>query len=79
MEYINKKYTDLLPLYQQIYNKNDMTYWQILDRKVTEYAKANGFVYVIDEEPFLRNPTGKPIIINYFYHSQIKQSAKNKI
>ena len=78
MEYIEKKYTDLLPLYQQIYNKNDMTYWRILDRKVTEYAETNGFMYVIDEEPFLRNPTGKPIIINYFYHSQIKQSAKKK-
>ena len=55
-----------------------MTYWQVLDQKVAEYAAANGFMYVIDEEPFLRNPTGKPIIINYFYHSQIKQSAKNK-
>ena len=62
----------------QIYSKNDMTYWQALDKKVAEYAANNGFMYVIDEEPFLRNPTGKPIIINYFYHSQIKQSAKQK-
>lgn len=76
MEYIGDKYTELLPLYQQIYNKNDMTYWQVLDCKMAEYAEANGFLYVIDEEPFLRNPTGKPIIINYFYHSQIKQTAK---
>ena len=78
MEYIGDKYTELLPLYQQIYNKNDMTYWQVLDCKMAEYAEANGFLYVIDEEPFLRNPTGKPIIINYFYHSQIKQTAKKK-
>ena len=67
---------DLLPLYRQIYGQNDLTYWRVLDSKVAEYAAANGFMYVIDEEPFLRNPTGKPIIINYFYHSQIKQSAK---
>lgn len=78
MEYIGDKYTELLPLYQQIYYKNDMTYWQVLDCKMAEYAEANGFLYVIDEEPFLRNPTGKPIIINYFYHSQIKQTAKKK-
>ena len=53
-----------------------MSYWMALDKKVAEYAQTNGFLYVIDEEPFLRNPTGKPIIINYFSHSQIKQSAK---
>ena len=76
MAYIGEKYPDLVPLYRQIYGKNDMTYWRVLDSKVAEYAAANGFMYVIDEEPFLRNPTGKPIIINYFYHSQIKQSAK---
>ena len=76
MGYIAEKYSPLVPLYQQIYNKNDMSYWMALDKKVAEYAETNSFLYVIDEEPFLRNPTGKPIIINYFYHSQIKQSAK---
>lgn len=78
MEYIADEYSDLLPLYRQIYSKNDMTYWKILDQKVAEYAQKNSFMYVIDEEPFLRDPAGKPIIINYFYHSQIKQSAKRR-
>ncbi len=78
MNYIAEKYPDLLPLYRQIYNKNDRTYWEILDRKVSEYAREKGFLYVVDKEPFLRDPTGKPIIINYFYHSQIKQSAKKR-
>ena len=78
LQYIAEKYPELLPLYRQIYNKNDRAYWQAFDQKVTDYAAANGFLYVIDKEPFLRNPTGKPIIINYFYHSQINQSAKNR-
>ena len=78
MNYIAEKYPDLLPLYRQIYNKNDRTYWEILDQKVSEYARKKGFLYVVDKEPFLRDPTGKPIIINYFYHSQIKQSAKKR-
>lgn len=78
MNYIAEKYPDLLPLYRQIYNKNDRTYWEILGRKVSEYAREKGFLYVVDKEPFLRDPTGKPIIINYFYHSQIKQSAKKR-
>ena len=78
MNYIAENYPDLLPLYRQIYNKNDRTYWEILDRKVSEYAREKGFLYVVDKEPFLRDPTGNPIIINYFYHSQIKQSAKKR-
>ena len=78
LHYIADKHPRLLPLYQQIYNKNDMTYWKILDQKVAEYAAKNDFLYVTDQEPFLRNPTDNPIIINYFYHTQIKQSAKGK-
>ena len=30
------------------------------------------------EEPFFKNPTGKPIIINYFYHEKIRQSSKKR-
>lgn len=43
MDYIAKKYPDLLPLYQQIYNRNDLTYWEILDRKATNYAEKKFF------------------------------------
>ena len=78
MQYIAEKYSHLLPLYKQIYNQNDKTYWEILDKQVAEYARQNSLMYVVDKEPFLHNPTGKPIIINYFYHSEIKQSAKSK-
>lgn len=50
----------------------------MLDKEVEQYANKNGYMYVIDKEPFLKNPTGKPIIINYFYHEKIRQSSKNK-
>ena len=76
IEYIRQKHPSLLPLYGEIYNERDLSYWKALDRSVSEYAEKNGFMYVINKEPFLMNPTDKPIIINYFYHSEIKQSAK---
>ena len=78
LNYIAEKYPDLKSLYQQIYTKNDVTYWEILNRQVEEYATKNGLMYITDKEPFLRDPNGKPVIINYFYHSQIKQSAKRQ-
>lgn len=71
-------FSQLNDLYNKIYTKKDMSYWEGLDKKVQEYADKNGFMYVIDEEPFLKNPTGKPIIINYFYHEKIRQLSKNK-
>lgn len=76
MEYIKSNKSELLPLYESIYNKGDMNYWNKLDKEVKKYAFKNSLEYVIDEEPFLKKTNGKPIIINYFYHSDIKQSAK---
>lgn len=76
MNYIEEKHPDLVPLYKKIYNSKDNSYWQDLDGAVADYSDKNGFMYVVDQEPFLKNPTGKPVIINYFYHSEIKQSAK---
>ena len=73
-----EKHPELNDLYNKIYTKKDMSYWERLDKKVQEYANKNGFMYVIDEEPFLKNPTGKPIIINYCYHEKIRQLSKNK-
>ena len=78
INYIKEKHPELNDLYNKIYTKKDMSYWERLDKKVQEYADKNGFMYVIDEEPFLKNPTGKPIIINYFYHKKIRQLSKNK-
>ena len=78
MNYIKEKYPKLCPLYDEIYNKKNISYWEILDKQVEEYANKNGYMYVIDKEPFLKNPTGKPIIINYFYHEKIRQSSKKR-
>lgn len=78
MEYIKEKHPGLLPLYRDIYDRRDRTYWHMLDENVREYAQREGMLYVIDKEPFMRSADGSPVIINYFYHSEIKQSAKKK-
>ena len=38
MDYIQKKRPDLLPLYQEIYNKNDRRYWELLDAELRTWA-----------------------------------------
>lgn len=46
MKYIEDKHPDLLPLYKQIYGKNDKTYWKILEQKIESYTKENGLPYI---------------------------------
>ena len=78
LDYIREKHPDLELLYEDIYKHKNMDYWSELDKKIENFANKNGYMYVIDEEPFLINPLDKPIIINYFYHEKIRQSSKNK-
>ena len=76
--YIKEKYPNLISLYEEIYTNKNNNYWSNLDKEISEYAEQNNYIYIVDEEPFLRNPTNKPIIINYFYHEKIRQSDKKK-
>lgn len=78
MKYVEENYSELLGLYHEIYYDNDMGYWKDLDEEIKEFSQKNNYHYVIDKEPFLKNPLDNPIIINYFYHEKIRQSSKNK-
>ena len=78
LEYVAEKYPKLELLYEDIYKYKNKDYWENLDKKLSEFAKEEGYLYIIDEEPFLINPTDKPILINYFYHEKIRQSSKKK-
>jgi radical SAM mobile pair protein B len=82
MEYIETKYPHLISLYKDIYVKNDRSYWECLDKKVAEYADKYQLKYINNYLPDGRSEKGKPIVINYFYHEQIKGSentGKRKI
>ena len=61
-DYIDLKYPELLPLYKEIYTYKDMSYWKELDEEISAYEKENDFMYIIDEEPFIKSPNENPII-----------------
>ena len=42
MSYIREKYPELVSLYEAIYNRKDMGYWQALEARIASYAAANG-------------------------------------
>lgn len=76
MNYIRQKYPKLYPLYDEIYNKNNRSYWQRLDGELREFAENIGLDYVTNDDSMTRDFSAPPVIVNYFYHEQIKKSAR---
>ena len=76
IDYIREKYPQLLPLYQEIYHKGNRAYWELLDVELKSYAAEIGLDYVRDDDSMKRPFDAPPVIVNYFYHEQIKKSAR---
>ncbi len=75
MDYIAEKYPDLSSLYDQIYNKKDRSYFVNLEKKAKEMAEKYGCKFIDNEMPYNRAPKGKPVIVDYFYHEEIRGSG----
>lgn len=78
MQYISEKYPRLLPLYREIYAQGKRDYWLWLDGKMRAFSSETGLEYVTDDDTLRRPFDAPPVIVNYFYHSEIKKSAKKR-
>lgn len=75
INYIKEKYP-LLPLYYEIYTQGCRVYWEKLDEKVKIYAQKAGMEYLRDDDSMQKPFNTPPVIVNFFYHEEIKKSAK---
>lgn len=76
MDYIQEKYPQLLPLYREIYSEGNHAYWALLDGELKRYAAGIGLDYAANDDSMKRPFAAPPVIVNYFYHEQIKKSAR---
>ena len=76
MDYIAEKYPDLVPLYDEIYNKHNRSYFEALEVKAAEMAKKYDCPFVDNEMPYGRVTQGHPVIVDYFYHEEIRGTEK---
>lgn len=76
MNYIKEKYPQLCPLYHEIYDCKDRSYWITLDKELKAFAAEIGLDYVTNDDSMTRDFNAPPVIVNYFYHEQIKRSAR---
>lgn len=75
MDYIKAKHPRLYPLYKEIYDYGDKTYWRALDLELREYCQSIGLQYVNSGE-VVSTDSKALTVINFFYHEKIKRSAK---
>jgi DNA repair photolyase len=76
MKYIQNSRPELLPLYQEIYDKGNRNYWEQLHMELKKYAAKIGLDYATNNDNIKLPFEAPPVIVNYFYHEQIKKSAK---
>ncbi|MEG0292589.1 MAG: radical SAM mobile pair protein B [Anaerovoracaceae bacterium] len=74
MTYISQSHPALLSLYEAIYNKKDRSYFEGLRLSAKEMAKKYDCPFVDNEIPYGRSKQGHPVIVDYFYHEEIKGS-----
>lgn len=79
MDYIAKTHPSLLPLYQRIYNRHDRSYFEELEKKAAEMARKHDCPFVDNEMPYGRVPQGHPVIVDYFYHEEIRGSDNSGV
>lgn len=74
LDYIKSKYPQLAPLYHAIYTEGDRSYFRDLEERARQLAEENDCPFVDNELPYGRAKPGHPVIVDYFYHEEIRGS-----
>ena len=74
LDYIQKCYPHLIPLYDEIYRKGDRSYFRSLENQAAQIAKKYDCPFVDNELPYGRAEPGHPVIVDYFYHEEVRGS-----
>lgn len=73
MDYIAVKQSELMPLYEEIYQHGSREYWRGLETQAAQMAKEKGCPYLVNDLPYGRSEPGRPAVVNYFYHEEIRK------
>ena len=74
LDYIKSKYPQLATLYRVIYTEGDRSYFRDLEERAGRLAEENDCLFVDNELPYGRAKPGHPVIVDYFYHEEIRGS-----
>ena len=72
LDYIRGKHPALYPLYDAIYNQGDKSYFHALEQQAKRLAKEQDCPFVDNALPYGRAESGHPVIVDYFYHEEVR-------
>ena len=76
LSYIHEKHPELTELYDEIYQKRDRSYWENLERRMAVFTSEHNLRYVRNDDSFAQSFDAPPTVVNFFYHEEIKKSAR---
>lgn len=74
LDYIQKCYPHLVTLYDEIYRKGDRSYFRALENQAAQMSPKYDCPFVDNELPYGRAEPGHPVIVDYFYHEEVRGS-----
>ena len=74
LDYIQKCYPHLVTLYDEIYRKGDRSYFRALENQAAQMFQKYDCPFVDNELPYGRAEPGHPVIVDYFYHEEVRGS-----
>ncbi len=72
LDYIRTHYPTLTPLYEDIYIHKNRGYFDALSQWIKDYCAENGYPYGDNYLPDGRMTPGKPMLINYLFHEEVR-------
>ncbi|WII07302.1 radical SAM mobile pair protein B [Methanomassiliicoccales archaeon LGM-RCC1] len=79
LSYIEERYPNLVPLYKEIYTKKDRSYFIDQERKAESLAKELGCPFTDNWTPYGRAEPGHPVIVDYFYHEEVRKTNNSGV
>ncbi len=76
LAWIHEHHPELDQLYYNIYTKKDRNYWMQMDRALLEFTKAEGLLYVRNDDTIRARHGEPPVVTNYFFHEEIVHKSK---
>ena len=76
LAWIHEHYPELDKLYHEIYDKKDRSYWNNLDKQIREYTAQEKMTYLRDTDQHRSEFGEPPVVVNYFYHEEVRKSVK---
>ena len=78
LSWIHEHHSELDGLYHEIYSAKNLSYWFELNSVMEDYCLKNNLPYVRNDDSMRRPFDAPPVVVNYFFHSEIVKHKEKR-